>query len=643
MSLMSSLVYTNDKCVGCNRCISVCPVLNANVTVMTENGPRIEVNREACINCGSCFDACDHQARTYEDDTERFFADLESGKKISIILAPAFLANYPKEYASVLGGLKLAGVNRIVSVSYGADITTWAYIRYITENHVEGAVSQPCPVVVNYVEKYAPALLTKLVPVHSPMMCTAVYLKKYEKLSDDLAFISPCIAKKMEISDPNTNGMVKYNVTFENLMKYVHSHNLYGTPAEDEIEYGLGAIYPTPGGLKENVYWFCGEDVVIRQIEGEKKVYRYLDAYSKRVQEGGELPFLVDALNCSEGCLYGTAIESSKLKNEDAFFELARIRANVRNFYDKKDKKERGKNAAASTPEERLKGLNAAFAKLDLKDFMREYTDHSREVRIVSPNEQELDEIYRSMYKYTQNDRCVDCASCGYNTCEEMATAIFNHCNHKSNCVQYEKSRIIEDKKKLEQMREAAVEKNEQIAKLVEQDFEQLEISLGEVAAGNQQTASESELIQNAMATITNFCDELKTSFREIDGMLEQLEKDNQNITAITKKTNLLALNASVEAARAGETGKGFCVVASEIKHLSGSSAEAAKSSIANKAQISEAIAVISERANRLQSSISEVNDQVLGLSARAEQIASATETLKAISASVKDKMKELE
>lgn len=643
MALLASLVRTNDACVGCNRCISVCPVLSANITVMTEKGPRIEVNRDACINCGSCFDACDHHARTYEDDTERFFADLKAGKKISIILAPAFLANYPKEYGSVLGGLKAAGVNRMVSVSYGADITTWAYINYLTKNELEGAISQPCPAIVNYIEKYTPDLVKKLVPVHSPMMCTAIYLKKYENLADDLAFISPCIAKKLEINDPNTKGFVKYNVTFDNLMKYVRDHKLMKQWESDEIEYGLGAVYPTPGGLKENVFWFCGEDVVIRQIEGEKRAYRYLDEYSKRVKEGKELPFLVDALNCGEGCLYGTAVEEDKLNDEDAFYEMARIRARVRDFYDKKNLGKKKKTAKVSTKEERLAELNAAFAKLDVKDFLRGYTDHSKEVKIHYPNEQEKDEIFLSLNKLTPESRRVDCASCGYNTCEEMVTAIYNKCNHKSNCVQYEKSKIQEDKEKLEQMQEAAREKNEQIARFVEQDFEQLELSVNEVAAGNQQNASETEEIQNAIVKISEFCDELKISMGEIEGILELLEKDNQNITAITRKTNLLALNASVEAARAGEAGKGFSVVASEIKELSESSSEATKSSTANKTQIATAISRISERAEWLQQSIVSANDQILGLSARAQEIAAATETLQGISESVREKMRELE
>ena len=104
----NSLVYTNDNCVGCNKCISACSVLGACISEEAdENGiSKIAVDGDRCISCGACMEACEHDAREYRDDTERFFDDLKKGEEISVLIAPAFKANYPREYESVLGGLK---------------------------------------------------------------------------------------------------------------------------------------------------------------------------------------------------------------------------------------------------------------------------------------------------------------------------------------------------------------------------------------------------------------------------------------------------------------------------------------------------------------------------------------------------------
>lgn len=323
------LVVTNDLCTGCNKCIRACACLGACISVQQEKDgektSHIQVDPDKCIACGACIDACEHHAREFYDDTERFFGDLRRGEKISILLAPAFKANYPDEYERVLGGLKKLGVQHIISISFGADITTWGYLNYVEKYHFVGGISQPCPAVVGYIERYAPELLPKLFPVHSPMMCGAIYAKKVMGISDKLAFISPCIAKKMEIDDPNTKGYVSYNVTFDHLMKYVREHNISGELAADEIEYGLGSIYPMPGGLKENVYWFLGEDVYIRQLEGEKHVYRYLDHHKDEIAKGMNKELFIDALNCGMGCLYGTGVEEKLSQTDAALYEVHRI------------------------------------------------------------------------------------------------------------------------------------------------------------------------------------------------------------------------------------------------------------------------------------------------------------------------------
>ena len=433
---MSQLVYTNEKCQGCNRCISVCPVLTANYSVRSENGQRIEVHSENCIACGACFDVCEHKAREYYDDTEQFFCDLEHGEQISVLLAPSFQANYPEEYASILGGLKDLGVNRIISVSFGADITTWGYINYIAEHNLEGGISQPCPAVVNYIEHYAPDLISKLMPIHSPLLCAAIYAKKYMHITDKLAFISPCIAKKVEITDPNTGGYVSYNLTFQHFMEYVNRHHIFGEDAADEIEYGLGSVYPMPGGLKENVYWFCGEKAMIRQVEGERRAYAFLEDYRKRLVGGQRLPFMVDILNCDRGCLYGTGIEIVKNDSEDNFYNLQKIRE------DCKKNNDTAPFSLKLTPKQRLEKLNQQFSELDIRDFIRSYTDKSSSISLRKPSEDELDAIFIMMNKDDREKRSINCGACGYGNCREMAAAIYNGSNIPENCVHFMKDEI---------------------------------------------------------------------------------------------------------------------------------------------------------------------------------------------------------
>lgn len=640
--LQSGLVFTNENCIGCNKCISSCPVLTANVAADCGDGQKIYVDGTKCVGCGACFDSCEHNAREFRDDTERFFADLAAGEKISILWAPAFAANYPGQYQRILGGLKRLGANRIISVSFGADITTWGYVKYISEHHFTGGISQPCPAIVNYIEHYIPELIPKLVPVHSPMMCAAIYAKKYLHLTDKLAFISPCIAKKSEIDDPNTYGYIHYNVTFDHLAKYAEKHNIMADPAPNEIEYGLGSIYPMPGGLKENVYWFCGEDVFIRQIEGEKHAYHFLEDYKERVLHNKSLPFMVDALNCAQGCIYGTGVEEEKTKDDDILYELQRIKEASKN------KNQRSAWAKGATPAKRLKNLNRQFSHLNLNDFIRQYTDKSAGNRVRVPGERELADIFGDMNKITSDKTEINCSACGYNTCRDMAVAIFNECNNKTSCIHYVKDLAEEEKACVEQMSEEmekqsrkVSEKNERIASMVagaNGQFSSLKDSIAEMAKGNSSNAEETGNISAAMADVVSFCENIKDSFKRINELLVQLGENNENITSVASQTNLLSLNASIEAARAGEAGRGFAVVASEIKNLSESSHSTAQDSQRNKEEIVVAIDALNGEAEKLIKIVDDVNGRITTLAASTEEIAASTEAVNEITSDLKAK-----
>ena len=640
------LVFTNEKCIGCNKCISTCSCMGACISREVDGKNRIDVDEDRCVACGACFDVCEHEAREYNDDTEQFFADLAKGEKISLLVAPAFKANYSGEYESVLGGLKKLGVNRIISVSFGADITTWGYLNYITKYQFQGGISQPCPAVVGYIERYAPELLPKLFPVQSPMMCAAIYARKEMGIQDKFAFISPCIAKKMEMEEPENRGMIQYNVTFEHLMKYVKEHHISGPLCSDEVEYGLGSIYPVPGGLKENVYWFLGESVFIRQIEGEQHLYEYLEKNKEKIVKG-QTPYLfIDALNCADGCLCGTATNPELAKTDYALYQLLKIREaskknNLRSAWSKR-----------MTPKQRLRSLNRQFSKLNLKDYLRTYQDLSKKCSYRIPSESELKEIFYSMGKNTQEEQHINCSCCGYKTCVEMATAIYNGFNKKENCIYYMKHEVeverehavalakeIEKEKNEEQQREQAII---QTVNEINQQFVALHRAVDDMAAGNSSNAQESSEISADMHQISSFCDELNRAMTEIHELLSELSQNNAAVVSIASQTNLLALNASIEAARAGEAGRGFAVVANEINHLASNSRDTATRSNKSQERILDSIGEILKDTVQLMETIGNINTRIENLAAATEEIAASADLILSTAGIVKRQLAEL-
>lgn len=622
----NGLVFTNDNCIGCNRCIAACPVLTANSVVEQGEKQFVHVDPTKCIACGACLDVCEHHAREYNDDTERFLEDLSRGEKISILYAPALIANYPQNYRYILGTLQQMGAHRVINVAFGADITTWAYIQYIQKNNFQGGISQPCPAVVRYIENFIPELLPKLMPIHSPMLCAAIYARKYMGISDKLAFLSPCIAKKAEITDPNTHGFVHYNVTFDHLMRHLSQHGIGKIPAKEELVSGLGTIYPMPGGLKENVRWFCGEQVFVQQSEGEKKVYETLHQYAKRVTGGRTLPFLVDVLNCENGCIDGPAIEESKRGDDAMLYAINQYKANHQT-------KGRGHWSSKKSCAARLRMLNRAFSKLKLEDFLRQYTDRSRENQFLVPQEGQVQQIFSQMEKRTESDQTINCGACGYSTCREMAQAIFNHCNIPQGCIHYIKHVVEADKEKMERISEEISAKNHLIHEMVQNangQFDMLTSSIASMAEQNANTADDSVGINESMQQVVECTTRMTEVLNQINGLLRALEQNNNGIERVASNTHLLALNASVEAARAGAAGKGFAVVADEVRSLSQSTQETARESNRNKDQISAVLNLITAEVEQLRKIALDVNERLGNLAASNEEIAAAAQQINA-------------
>jgi len=529
-------LITNDlsMCVGCTRCLRVCPVEGANIAYDDGGSGKIKVkiDYEHCIACGSCIAACHHDSRSYEDDTERFLSDLQKGMAISMFAAPANRANGEKTGGRLLAWLRQMGVKKIYDVSLGADICTWAHIRYIQKEKPASVITQPCPAIVNYITIHKQALLPNLSPVHSPMLCTAIYMKKYDNVNDKIAALSPCIAKSHEFE---ATGFVDYNVTLKKLYDYIKKNRISLPTQEsgfDHAESSLGCLYSMPGGLKENVELHLGKALRIDKSEGQSTVYKDLDEFAGR--KGKQLPAIFDVLNCPEGCNLGTGCAHDRDK-----FEVNQIMDEAR------QKVLRGREKAD------FDKLYSDFDEaLRLSDFTRTYK--RRNIRALTPSMPQIEQAFLNMGKITEADRIFDCGACGNETCLDMAKKVACGRHVSEGCIQNEKHRIHDEHK-----------------------------TIMELSKINLQSTKE---ILSDISNVSNLSDKIAQSLSSVEAAMAKQNQMAEEVNDIAMKINMIALNASIEAARAGQHGKAFAVVASEIQRL----ADASKATVSETQEVTK-------------------------------------------------------
>ena len=547
------IIVKPEKCVGCNSCVRNCPAPEANTVKQLDDGRFItSVNNDKCIACGECVRTCNHGARDYIDDTDECMSHIIK-EKLSIIVSPAIKAALPTKWKGVLDWFKGQGCT-IYDGSLGADICTWAHVRAIDQETVGNIVTQPCAAIVKYIETYQPKMLQNLSPIHSPIACGAIFIKKYLRRNNPIAYLSPCIAKKLEFSD---TGLVDYNVTIDKLMEYFERNGIsIPVDTSDNFEYKfdeqqgqLGSIYSRPGGLRDNL-WLHLPDLNITNSEGVHKVFGELDMYARMPES--KHPQVFDVLSCEFGCNVGPAA-----KTNQTVFDVMSVMRKVEN-----EAKNRRKSGFMGRGDDKL--FKRFDDELRLSDFLRNYKPS---VPTPVPSEQQLQPIYEKMGKHTKEDKEYDCHACGFDTCRDMAIAISRGLNTPENCVIYAKSVLLARHSALTLQHEKLAEITSECLELsgkLNEDVVNITSSMNSIDESTSATKERANVVKDLLQNIVTFCSDNPTmdseSVNQLIGILnmtiDAFSALDDNVTTTTESSEAISKSISEITSLVGDLNK---------------------------------------------------------------------------------------
>lgn len=417
---MEPIVTYQERCRRCYSCVRTCPVK----AIKVDQG-FAEIIYDRCIGCGNCLH-CPQNAKVVVDRMVRTQELLTSGATVVAVLGCSFPAFFhaitPGQLAA---GLKSLGFSEVHEGAYGARMIAGSYHEALHKAD-RPLISSHCPAVVDLIERHYPKLIPNLIGIVSPMIAMGRFIKGVLGEDTKVVYVSTCIAAKFEVQSAESAGAIDVVLTYQEIDKLFKSRGISPSSLNeavfDGIDPGFGRLFTLTGGPLK-VFGIEPDflDTEIVTAQGES----HTTGIIKDLAAGRIAPTFADLRFCNGGCVDGPARD-----------------VDLNHFYKRKLLVSYNNNSKPYSPAPHYDSTAI------LPDLRRSYSEKS--LKLPVPGKDDIKRILQSINKYSQVDE-LNCRACGYNSCRELAVAVFQGLADTEMCLPHNMQQIKEDRGRLMQ------------------------------------------------------------------------------------------------------------------------------------------------------------------------------------------------
>jgi len=409
-----SVQENKEKCIGCTRCIRVCPVS----AIRLRDG-KVERYKKKCISCGQCIKVCPVGAiQSVYDDFDQLLQDSRFKYRV-VLLSNVFIGQLPPkvDYKVATNALLQLGFDKVIDENMVTGVMAPIFAEKLNHAKIRPLISSNCPAIVRLIQIKYPSLLPHILPLESSVGILSTYYryylakqKGYKPEEVGIFSVAPCSAQITAFKNPvgqeksAQDGALAMKDVYNRVMNICYSQR---QDERQEVQSSSTAkrhenwgIYISEGNqIKKSNF----KTLAVSGFKGAKDILSKI--------EGGQLDYYdyVVLRSCTNGCVGGD------LNVENPFIASNRIASS-----------------------------NIEFEKID-KDLFYELF-HQREFELkkeLVPVTQTVDNLsiqekIIKMKKYEDIKKLLpgkDCGICGCPTCVDLAREIVDGKAKFSDCV----------------------------------------------------------------------------------------------------------------------------------------------------------------------------------------------------------------